>query len=49
MRDFTWKLFCVTGNIDTYLILKELEDETEVSNDLLEGEERNGDFVETEL
>lgn len=27
MKDFTWKVFCMTGNIDTYLLMKELEDE----------------------
>ncbi|WP_077616422.1 YqzL family protein [Caenibacillus caldisaponilyticus] len=25
MLDFTWKVFCMTGNIDTYLLYKELE------------------------
>lgn len=25
MLDFTWKLFAQTGNIDTYLLFKELE------------------------
>lgn len=25
MLDFTWKLFSETGNIDTYLLYKELE------------------------
>ncbi|MCG3085811.1 YqzL family protein [Anoxybacillus sp. LAT_35] len=28
MLDFTWKLFSQTGNIDTYLLFKELERET---------------------
>ncbi|GMB07590.1 YqzL-like protein [Thermolongibacillus altinsuensis] len=27
MLDFTWKLFSQTGNIDTYLLFKELERE----------------------
>lgn len=27
MLDFTWKVFSKTGNIDTYLIFKELEKE----------------------
>jgi hypothetical protein len=27
MLDFTWKLFLQTGNIDTYLLFKELEKE----------------------
>lgn len=25
MLDFTWKVFCMTGNVDTYLLLKEIE------------------------
>jgi len=29
MIDFTWKVFSQTGNIDTYLLLKELEKETQ--------------------
>lgn len=29
MLDFTWKVFCKTGNIDTYLLLKEMEQELE--------------------
>lgn len=27
MLEFTWKIFCMTGNIDTYLLFKELENE----------------------
>jgi YqzL-like protein len=27
--DFTWKVFKQTGNIDTYLLFKELEKETQ--------------------
>ncbi|MFD2046096.1 YqzL family protein [Ornithinibacillus salinisoli] len=27
MIDFTWKLFSQTGNIETYLLLKELEND----------------------
>ena len=27
MLDFTWKIFSQTGNIDTYLLFKELEQE----------------------
>jgi hypothetical protein len=29
MLDFTWKLFSQTGNVDTYLLFKELEKETQ--------------------
>ncbi|MBA4535865.1 YqzL family protein [Bacillus aquiflavi] len=27
MLDFTWKVFLQTGNIDTYLLFKEIEKE----------------------
>lgn len=27
MLDFTWKVFSQTGNIDTYLLFKEIEKE----------------------
>ncbi|TCP32351.1 YqzL-like protein [Scopulibacillus darangshiensis] len=27
MLDFTWRVFCMTGNIDTYLLLREMESE----------------------
>ncbi|MBE3570871.1 MAG: YqzL family protein [Bacillales bacterium] len=37
MLDFTWKLFLKTGNIDTYLLYKELEKESQSAR--LEGEE----------
>ncbi|WP_081415803.1 YqzL family protein [Peribacillus kribbensis] len=29
MLDFTWKVFSRTGNIDTYLLFKELEEDRE--------------------
>jgi Icc-related predicted phosphoesterase len=29
MLDFTWKVFTQTGNIDTYLLFKELEKENQ--------------------
>lgn len=32
MRDITWQLFCQTGNIEAYLLLKELEDEPSEEN-----------------
>ncbi|MDM5199754.1 YqzL family protein [Fictibacillus enclensis] len=25
MKEFTWRVFCETGSIDTYLLFKELE------------------------
>lgn len=34
MLDFTWKVFSSTGNIDTYLLFKEIEKEkTEIPDD----------------
>ncbi|EZP76189.1 hypothetical protein H839_12969 [Parageobacillus genomosp. 1] len=33
MLEFTWKLFSQTGNIDTYLLFKELEREQQLSGD----------------
>lgn len=39
MLDFTWRLFTETGNVDTYLLFKEMEFEkqerTEQSNEEL--------------
>jgi hypothetical protein len=32
MIDFTWKVFSQTGNIETYLLLKELESDEEDSS-----------------
>ncbi len=31
MLDLTWKLFSQTGNVETYLLLKELEKEADVA------------------
>lgn len=25
MLDLTWKVFCMTGSVDTYLLMKEME------------------------
>ncbi len=32
MIDFTWKVFSQTGNVETYLLLKELEEEPKARN-----------------
>ncbi|MGO4887219.1 YqzL family protein [Anaerobacillus sp. MEB173] len=29
MLEFSWKVFSMTGNIDTYLLMKEMERESE--------------------
>ncbi|MFT8317538.1 MAG: YqzL family protein [Sporolactobacillus sp.] len=26
MLDLTWKIFCLTGNIDAYLLMKKMEE-----------------------
>ncbi|EIT85209.1 hypothetical protein A374_10715 [Fictibacillus macauensis ZFHKF-1] len=33
MKEFTWKVFCETGNIDTYLLFKELEGDVVAQSD----------------
>ncbi len=38
MLDFTWKVFSMTGAIDTYLLLKELEKD-EIESALEDGAE----------
>ncbi|HWO97978.1 MAG TPA: YqzL family protein [Bacillus sp. (in: firmicutes)] len=39
MLDFTWKVFSSTGNIDTYLLFKELQQESVEMPDDSQGEE----------
>lgn len=34
MLDFTWKVFSMTGAVETYLLLKELENDEEESTDI---------------
>lgn len=33
MLDFSWKVFSMTGNVDTYLIMKEIERDTTQSQE----------------
>lgn len=44
MLDFTWKLFSSTGNIDTYLLFKVLEQDMEERPDLQNEELAEADF-----
>lgn len=44
MLDFTWKLFENTGNIDTYLLFKEIEKERMEQPDVKEKERSKLDF-----
>ncbi|WP_082676228.1 YqzL family protein [Shouchella shacheensis] len=41
MLDLSWKVFSKTGNLDTYLIIKQIE------RDSIESEELDGDERET--
>lgn len=47
MLDFTWKLFSETGNIETYLLLKEMENEQDADED--QRDFSNGDSIRTEM
>ncbi|WP_074018165.1 YqzL family protein [Massilibacterium senegalense] len=40
MLEFTWHLFKVTGNIDTYLLLKEMEKESDEWSQVLKLQEK---------
>ncbi len=40
MLDLTWKLFSQTGNIETYLLLKELESESNINDMRQTGNEK---------
>ncbi|MDV2683129.1 YqzL family protein [Alkalihalophilus sp. As8PL] len=42
MLDFSWKVFSMTGNLDTYLLMKELERD---SND--ESSQEDVDAIDT--
>ncbi|MGG5255012.1 YqzL family protein [Neobacillus sp. SM06] len=44
MLDFTWKVFTQTGNIDTYLLFKELEKEEKETPGILDDELAQIDF-----
>ncbi|MFY4774890.1 YqzL family protein [Metabacillus sp. RGM 3146] len=44
MLDFTWKVFFQTGNIDTYLLFKEIEQYREELPDLQGDEQAEFDF-----
>ncbi|MDQ0269489.1 YqzL family protein [Cytobacillus purgationiresistens] len=44
MKDFTWKLFSQTGNIDTYLLFKELENDNQDIPDSQDEELAEVDF-----
>lgn len=48
MIDFTWKLFSKTGNIEAYLLLKELEKTKQIS-DLAQGNNEEKSKIDTNM
>ncbi|EIJ78912.1 hypothetical protein PB1_15179 [Bacillus methanolicus PB1] len=44
MLEFTWKIFLQTGDIDTYLLFKELEKERQETPVSIEDERTEVDF-----
>jgi len=44
MLDFTWKVFAQTGNIDTYLLFKEIEKEKDNGPEIEEEQLTELDF-----
>ncbi|RYM05317.1 YqzL family protein [Sporolactobacillus sp. THM7-7] len=36
MLNLTWRVFCMTGSIDSYLLLKELEQDEEQNKEVQE-------------
>lgn len=44
--DLTWKIFCMTGSVDTYLLMKEMEkDDTETGETPLDEEGSEFDMM----
>lgn len=44
MIDFSWKVFSLTGNIDTYLLMKELEKQYNSINETNKQEEDHAEI-----
>ncbi|MFB4166506.1 YqzL family protein [Virgibacillus sp. JSM 102003] len=49
MIDLTWRLFSQTGNIETYLLLKELEEREHGTGDLIQQEDEEVSSIEPKL
>ncbi len=47
--DLTWRLFSQTGNIETYLLLKELEEREHATGDSIQREDEEVSSIETNL
>lgn len=48
MVDITWKVFSQTGNIETYLLLKELENDSNIVEQP-QNEHKNNLSIETKM
>ncbi|WP_096434612.1 YqzL family protein [Alteribacter populi] len=42
MKEFSWRVFSVTGNIDSYLLFKEMEESDSVPHE--DDEEKSQEF-----
>lgn len=49
MIDFTWRLFSETGNIETYLLLKELEEKAPNSGGPVQQDSEEVSSIDTSL
>ncbi|MCD1261566.1 YqzL family protein [Paenibacillus athensensis] len=46
MKDFSWKYFSMTGDVDAYLLYKQVTDELAPEADMQEDEQGNEDSLE---
>lgn len=49
MIDLTWRLFSQTGNIETYLLLKELEEREQDTGESIQQEDEEVSSIDTKL
>ncbi|MBP1947569.1 YqzL family protein [Virgibacillus litoralis] len=49
MIDLTWRLFSQTGNIETYLLLKELEERARGTGNSTQQEDEEVSSIDTKL
>lgn len=47
--DLTWRLFSQTGNIETYLLLKELEEREQDTGESIQQEDEEVSSIDTKL
>lgn len=49
MIELTWQLFCQTGNIEAYLLLKELEENQEKTNNYMPEHHQDEEQMQTRM